>query len=119
MNQVFYKYLRRFIFVFFNDILIYSNSFDDHVTHLEITLSTLKEHQLFAKKSKCHFAQPKIEYLGHIISEKGVATDPEKIKCVLEWPKPATLKGLRGFLDMTGYYRKFIKGYGIISKPLT
>ncbi|KAL2243479.1 UNVERIFIED_CONTAM: Retrovirus-related Pol polyprotein from transposon 17.6, partial [Sesamum indicum] len=82
-------------------------------------LELLRTNKLYAKKSKWSFAQLQIEYLGHIISEKGVATDPQKVQCMREWPAPTTLKALRGFLGLTGYYRKFIKGYGLISKALT
>lgn len=119
MNQVFSQFLRKFILVFFDDILIYSNSLEEHISHLELTLSTLRIHQLYAKMSKCQFAQQQIEYLGHIISSEGVATDPTKIQCMLDWPRPNSVKGLRGFLGLTGYYRKFIRNYGLISKPLT
>lgn len=119
MNQIFAPYLRKFILVFFDDILVYSSSFEDHLQHLELTLTILKDHQLFAKQPKCQFAQEQIEYLGHIISKNGVATDPQKIQCMVDWPKPSSVKGLRGFLGLTGYYRKFIKNYGLICKPLT
>ncbi|KAL0420988.1 UNVERIFIED_CONTAM: Retrovirus-related Pol polyprotein from transposon.6 [Sesamum latifolium] len=85
----------------------------------EKVLGLLREHQLYAKHSKCSFAQQQIDYLGHVISEEGVATDPQKIEYMKEWPLPTSIKALRGFLGLTGYYRKFIKGYGAISKPLT
>lgn len=119
MNQVFNQFLRKLIFVFFDDILIYSKSFDDHLQHLELTLAILRANQLYATMSKCQFGQDKTEYLGHVISSEGVSTDPTKIQCMVDWPKPVHVKGLRGFLGFTGYYRKFIKDYGLISKPLT
>ncbi|GAU37038.1 hypothetical protein TSUD_207440 [Trifolium subterraneum] len=91
MNDLFRPYLRKFVLVFFDDILIYSKNLSEH----------------------------SVDYLGHIISGKGVAVDPEKVKCVMDWPIPKNVKGVRGFLGLTGYYRKFIKDYGKIAKPLT
>ncbi|XP_028552250.1 uncharacterized protein LOC114580023 [Dendrobium catenatum] len=119
MNQVFQPYLRRFVLVFFDDILVYNKSLQDHLHHLGVVLSTLLEHQLYANHKKCSFAQKEVEYLGHIISNDGVAADPTKIEAMVNWPTPKSLKGLRGFLGLTGYYRRFIKGYGSIASPLT
>ena len=80
---------------------------------------TLAEHQHYAKLSKCVFSTSEVEYLGHVISGQGVETDPKKIEAMKEWLVPKTLKALKGFLGLTGYYRKFIKGYGQIASPLT
>ncbi|KAL0373661.1 UNVERIFIED_CONTAM: Retrovirus-related Pol polyprotein from transposon [Sesamum radiatum] len=119
MNQVFSEYLRKFILVFFDDILIYSKAPEEYHTHMRIALNLLIRNKLYAKRSKCSFGKRSVEYLGHVISAEGVASDPSKIEGMLTWPTPRDVKALRGFLGLTGYYRKFIKGYGIISKPLT
>ena len=119
MNDVLAPFLRKFVMVFLDDILIYSPDFDTHLQHLASVLEKLREHQLYMKASKCSFAQTKLEYLGHIISDVGVATDPSKIEAMLKWPEPTTVTKLRGFLGLTGYYRKFVHHYGLIAQPLT
>jgi hypothetical protein len=118
MNNIFSPFLRKFVLVFFDDILIYSNSMALHKQHLTTVLHTLRTHNLKAKMSKCSFGQPRVEYLGHIISGQGVATDPTKILDIVKWKTPKTLKKLRGFLGLTGYYRRFIQGYATICQPL-
>ena len=74
---------------------------------------------LFPKRSKCSFGQAKVEYLGHVITKEGVTTGPHKIQAMVDWPRPKTLGALRGFLGLTGYYRKYVQNYGTISRPLT
>lgn len=118
MNSIFGPYLRKFVLVFFDDILIYSKSLKEHMEHIEIVLKLLKENQLCAKLSKCVFAVQQVEYLGHVISADGVATDPQKIKAIVDWPIPDNVTKLRSFLGLAGYYRRFIKGYGVICRPL-
>nr|XP_016487570.1 PREDICTED: uncharacterized protein LOC107807660 [Nicotiana tabacum] len=118
MNHIFQEHLRKFILVVFDDKLIFSKTMQDHVVHLKETFRLLMQHHLFARKSKCHFATTSVEYLGHYISAKGVSTDPKKIQAEQEWPTPSTVKQLRGFLGLAGYYKRFIRGYGQISKPL-
>lgn len=87
--------------------------------HLRIVLSDLQRHQFYADRKKCLFAQAKVEYLGHVVSAEGVSADPSKISAMLDWPTPTTLTELRGFLGLTGYYRRFVKGYSTIAATLT
>lgn len=108
-----------FVIVFFDDILVYSRSFDDHLHHLALVFSWLSADQWKVKLSKCTFAQQSIAYLGHIISEAGVATDPAKVQAITDWPTPTNVRALRGFLGLAGYYRKFVRHFGIIAWPLT
>ncbi|GAU42077.1 hypothetical protein TSUD_326550 [Trifolium subterraneum] len=119
MNEVFKPYLRKFVLVFFDDILVYSKSWTEHLEHLEMVLRILQKHELVANKKKCQFGQTYVEYLGHLITNLGVAVDPSKVISVTNWPVPRNVKGVRGFLGLTGYYRKFIKDYDKIVRPLT
>jgi hypothetical protein len=119
MNSVFAPFAGKFVLVFMDDILVYSKPLLAHVEHLHQVFQVLQQHKFYAKLSKCSFAQSTLEYLGHIISDKGVATDPEKTKVILAWPVPSIVTKLMGFLGLTGYYRKFVKSYGVIAKPLT
>ena len=119
MNDIFKLYLRRFVLVFFDDILVYSQCLDDHLDHLKTVLNIMLSHKLYAKRSKCVFRTSEVEYLGHNISSKGVKVDPKKTAAMQQWLVPTTVKALRGFLGLTSYYKKFIKEYDTIAKPLT
>ena len=111
MNDVFRPYLRRFMLVFFDNILVFSPTLELHLQHLRSVLELLQQHQLYAKKSKCAFGCSKVEYLRHIIFGQGVSIDPRKIAAMEAWLIPTSLKALKGVLGLTGYYRKFIKNY--------
>ena len=112
MNSIFKPFLRKFVLVFFDDILIDNKSWKDHVEHIDRVLQLLEEKQLYAKIYKCFFGE--VEYLGHIVFHEGVKVDPSKIKAIKEWRTPTSIKHLRGFLGLIGYYRKFVKNYGRI-----
>lgn len=119
MNDVLRPFLRKFVLVFFDDILVYSETMEEHSQHLQTVLKTLVQNQLVVNKKKCEFGQEAVAYLGHIVSAKGVAVDNDKVRAVLEWQQPKNLKELRGFLGLTGYYRKFVSRYAHIAQPLT
>lgn len=119
MNSVFKPHLRKFVLVFFDDILVYSKTWKEHLTHLRTALELLRIHKLFVKKTKCAFGQQSLKYLGHIILSEGVSADSVKVGAMQSWSTPTTLKSLRGFLGLTGYYRRFVLGYGKICTPLT
>ncbi|WVZ57794.1 hypothetical protein U9M48_008136 [Paspalum notatum var. saurae] len=119
MNSVFMNELDKFVVVFIDDILIYSKSEKEHEEHLKIVLTRLREHKLYAKFSKCAFWLKEVSFLGHILSEKGVAVDPSKVKDVLNWKQPETVTEIRSFLGLAGYYRRFIKDFSKTAKPMT
>ena len=119
MNSIFKPFLRKFVIVFFNDILIYNKSWKDHVQHVDKVLKLLEEKKLYAKTSKCFLGVQEVEYMGHIVSQEGVKVDPNRIKAIKEWKFPTTIKQLQGCLGLTGYYHKFVKNYGRIVAPIT
>ncbi|GMI77926.1 hypothetical protein HRI_001461900 [Hibiscus trionum] len=118
-NSVFKKLLRKTVLVFFDDILVYSETWSDHLKHLREVMELLQHHQLFAKWNKCTFGATEMEYLGYIISDGFISMDKSKVQCIMDWGTTSNLKELRGFLGLSGYYCRFIKGYGVIVKPLT
>ncbi|XP_061356120.1 uncharacterized protein LOC133300572, partial [Gastrolobium bilobum] len=91
----------------------------EHINHLQQVLLILRENSLFAKLSKCLFAQPSLQFLGHIISGEGVAPDPSKTQAIQKWPIPQSATQVRAFLGLSGYYRRFIRHYASIAAPLT
>ncbi|XP_075524554.1 uncharacterized protein LOC142556956 [Primulina tabacum] len=119
MNRVFKPYLNSFIIVFIDDILIYSKTRDLHREHLRIVLQQLRDNQLYATFKKCEFWLEQVAFLGHIVSKEGIAVDPAKIEAVKKWPIPLTVSGVRSFLGLAGYYRRFIADFSKIALPLT
>ncbi|GKB58247.1 putative reverse transcriptase domain-containing protein [Tanacetum coccineum] len=119
MNRVCKPYLDKFVIVFIDDILIYSKNKQEHEEHLKIILELLKKDELYAKFSKCEFWIPKVQFLGHVIDNKGIHVDPAKIESVKDWASPKTPTEIRQFLGLAGYYRRFIEGFSKIAKPMT
>lgn len=115
IHEICRPYLTKFILVFLDDI---GKSWESHLEHLRISFQLLQDHTLFVKKSKCVFGQNQVKYLGHIISKVGVAGGPSRLKAITHWLIPNSIKALRGFLGLAGYYRKFIPGFRKIINPL-
>jgi hypothetical protein len=119
MNSIFMPELDKFVVVFIDDILIYSENESDHEEHLRIVLSRLREHKLYAKFSKCEFWMSKVPFLGHILSRDGISVDPSKVQEVMDWKAPTSVHEVRSFLGLAGYYRRFIPDFSKIAKPMT
>ena len=118
MNLIFRSYLRHFIIIFFDDILIYSGIPKDHLHHLATTFQVLLDNQFVLKFSKCLFAQSQVEYLSHLVLHKGVEPVASKIVVIQQWPTSCSIKALRSFMGLAGFYRRFIHGYATIVAPM-
>ena len=119
VDDVFRPFLGKFAVVYIDDLAIYSNTREEHLQHIKTILQTMRENQIYAKKKKCFFMQTEIPYLGHLVSEKGIRMDPEKIETIKEWPEIKSIKQLRAFLGLMGYYRKFMANFAHVASPLT
>ena len=119
MHRIFQPYLDQFVVVFVDDILIYFQSEWEHEYHLRIVLQFLRDHQLYAKFSKCEFWLTEVRFLGHVVSASGVSVDPEKVEAVMSWERPKSVFEIRSFLGLAGYYRRFIEDFSRIAAPMT
>jgi hypothetical protein len=119
MNSVFMDYLDKFIMVFIDDILIYSRNEQEHEEHLRKVLQRLRDCQLYAKLSKYEFWISEVLFLGHIINRDGLVVDPKKVAAILDWKAPKDVRGIKSFIGMAGYYRRFIVGFSKIARPMT
>jgi hypothetical protein len=119
MNKVFMEHLDKFVVVFIDDILVFSKAEEEHEKHIRLVLEKLRSNKLYAKFSKCEFWLTKVTFLGHVISAGGVSVDPCKVKDVLNWMPPTTASDIWSFLGLAGYYRRFIKDFFKIAKPMT
>ena len=119
MHRVFHPYLDRFVVVLVDDILIYSETEEDHEDHLRVVLQTLRDHQFHVKFSKCEFWLTEVRFLGHIVSASGVSVDPEKVEAVMSWERPKSIFEIRSFLGLAGYYRRFIEDFSRLAAPMT
>jgi len=118
MNDLFRDLLDVCVVVYLDDVLIYSKTRDEHLSHVRQVLDRLREQKLYAKLSKCEFLQEQVSFLGHVVRQDGIAVEPHKIEAIQEWPAPANVHEVRSFLGLAGYYRKFIHGFADVAKPL-
>ena len=119
MNEVFKREINSFILVYLDDILIYSRSVEEHWEHLNHALDKLHRARLYGRLHKCEFLKDKVDYLGFEVGRDGIRTSPEKVRAILDWPRPQSVHDVRSFLGLASYYRKFIKGFSQLAKPMT
>jgi hypothetical protein len=119
MNSVFMQELDKFVVAFIDNILIYSKNPEDHAKHLHVILQRLRDHHLYTKISKCEFWLDTMKFLGHTISSDGISIDPSKVQEVMDWKPPTSVHQICSFLDLAGYYRRFIPDFSRIAKPMT
>ena len=119
MHRVFQPYLDQFVVVFVDGILIYSQSEWENEYYLRIVLQLLRDHQLYAKFSKCEFWLTEVRFLGHMVSTSGGSVDPKKVEAVMSWERPKSVFEMRSFLGLDGYYRRFIEDFSRIAAPMT
>ena len=118
MHRVFQPYLDQFVVIFVDDILIYSQSEWEHEYHLRIVLQLLRDHQLYAKFSKCEFWLIGVRFLGHVVSASGVSVDLEKVEALMSWERPKSVFEIRSFLGLAGYYKRFIEDFSRLAAPM-
>ncbi|KAK3544099.1 hypothetical protein QTP86_001557, partial [Hemibagrus guttatus] len=119
INGVFHDLLGRWVIAYIDDILVYSNSPEEHVQHVREVLSRLQRHHLYVKLEKCEFHRTTVTFLGYVISQRGVEMDAVKVRSVTEWPAPTTIRELQRFLGFANFYRRFIRNYSAVAGPLT
>ncbi|KAI4370917.1 hypothetical protein MLD38_019209 [Melastoma candidum] len=119
MTDVLKPFLKTFVVVYFDDILIYSKTEEDHLIHLRHVLDVLSQEKLYINLKKCSFMEREVLFLGYIISDKGLAPDPEKVRAIIEWPTPMSITEVRSFHGLASFYRRFIKNFSSVMSPLT
>jgi hypothetical protein len=117
MNGVFQEYLDKFVILFLNEILVYSNIEEEHEKHLRMVLQVLREHQLFSKLSKCSFYQNRVHYLGHIKSEEGIEVELEDIEAIKGWKTPKNVTEVKSFMGLASYYKRLNAEFSRIAHP--
>ena len=119
MSDILRPFTKSFLVVYLDDILIFSQTWEEHLHHIQQVLQTLWQHKFCANLEKCSFGMTQVKYLGYIIDELGVHVDPTKIQVIRYWPAPTTLTELRIFLGLANFYRNFVLGFSHITWPLS
>ncbi|KAI3358251.1 hypothetical protein L3Q82_003249 [Scortum barcoo] len=119
VNDVLRDMLNKFVFVYLDDILIFSRNKEEHVHHVQAVLQRLLENSLFVKAEKCEFHASSVSFLGFIVGRGSLQMDPAKVSAVASWPTPSSRKQLQRFLGFANFYRRFIRGYSTVAAPLT
>jgi hypothetical protein len=119
MNRMLHEFFDDFVFVFLDDILIYSKIDDEHERHLRLVLGALRKNKFFGKLKKCAFWLSEVSFLGHVINQQGIAVDPKNVAAMVEWKRPSSVSEIRSFLRLAEYYRRFVPIFSSIAKPLT
>ena len=119
INDVLREYLDQFVIAYLDDILIFSNTKEQHISHVELVLQKLRQHKLYAKLEKCVFHQDTIEFLGYIVGKNGVRMDPAKVSSITSWPVPTSVRDVQCFLGFANFYRQFISNFSQRVLPLT
>ena len=118
MNQVLKPFNGRFVVVYFDDILVFSKSEEEHIEHLKCVLSVLRENKLYANMKKCVFLSKRLLFLGFVVSSEGIMVDDEKVRAIKDWPTPKAITKLRSFLGLASFYRRFIRHFSTVAAPL-
>ena len=119
MNKVLQPFLDKFVVVYLDDIVVYSQGLAEHLEHLRQVFQALLDNELYVKREKCRFAVEEVDFLGHVIGKGRVRMDKAKVRAIAEWEPPTRIPELRSFLGLANYYRRFVKGYSDIATPLT
>jgi hypothetical protein len=117
MNEVLHSFIGKFVVVYFDDILIYSELLDEHIEHLRAIFGALRETRLFANLEKCTFCTDRVAFLGYVVTPQGIEVDEAKIEAIKSWPIPATLTQLQSFLGLAGFYQRFVRDFSTIVAP--
>ena len=119
MNQALRPFIGKFVVVYFDDILIFSDDLTSHLAHLEAVLTVLRKEKLFAARQKCVFGSDQVLFLGYIVSSLGLQVDPSKVEAIKSWPVPKTISEVRSFHGLASFYRHFVHHFSNITAPLT